>query len=285
MTWSLGANYQQDRGCKGNAFNVALYNNTAYYYVQIWVTNDCAEGTGGCIYGCNGNVRLAVNGYEIGHVADCAAPYTGITGIATYLEPLDEYDSTPELATSYYATYSAMDFIEALLYIGDTASWSYAYPNALTEICQATPPPGAGSIIFTNTDAEQTTTGGNCPPGTVYLASPPAGAARPAASAPSLPAAAAANRAVGGLPPEPTLRGTIPTSPTPVSVRYGPSGTPLPHRRPVFPGSQLPPPKGASGTPYKSVPPLSPAQSSAAGLGGAGSSAPPTATPTPARAR
>jgi len=264
MEWTIGANGQYPGGCRGNADLLGL-TEQHQYYVQIDITGDCASGTDGCIYGCNGNVRFAVNGVEFAHFADCSS-VSGMDEIAGgVLEPADN-DITYEGDTQLYGTWSTLGSIQALLTDGTAPT-----PSSLPLYCygfNTGVAPGAGAVIWSNTQAGFETALGQCPPGTVYCCQGGA----PAASGGSPTSSGVAQRVP--FDPNARLLGAPMTAPPNTTGRPArPPTTPrrrLPQTHVDFPGTHYPPPPG-SGGPYVTVLP--------------GTGLPPqaaSATPTPA---
>ncbi len=128
-----------------------------YYSFEIYTINDCAWGPNGCTYGCNGNVRCAIAGYESGTVADCSST-GGTNGVsAAVLEPTDAYGATPETAAaSQYSATEYINYFHAIIFGGD---WR---PNFLTKHCAYNPPAGAGANIYSNVSARTSTYSASC---------------------------------------------------------------------------------------------------------------------------
>jgi len=237
MQYSNGANDQPFGGCEGNADTLGLADGNTYW-VQIYITSDCASGTGGCLYGCNGNMRLAINGNEIGHVADCDT-WQGMAGFTGGMMEPSDGNITDENQPSQYPAWSALNWIQALLTDGTTPT-----PAALSITCGYFPPAGTGSVIWSNTAAGFETAQGQCP----GRAAPAAAASTPTANKTPSPGSKPNEGEARRLPPrfDARLLGTPPSRPsgggssTPVLPIPQPSV--LPHRHVNPPGSPLPPP-------------------------------------------
>lgn len=217
MSLYVGASGQTDGGCIGNADTLGLVSGN-YYYVEIYQTQDCASGVNGCTYGCNGNTRFAIDGKEIGHFADCTS-YDGMNGItAAMLEPTDADGTTPITATNLYSSVDYLGYFEAV--INGTA---YT-PIALNQTCGYSPPPGAGSIVYSNTEAAAATYGATCPSGG---AAPARGASSAnTASTPPQPPPFSGAVAMGGSVPKPV--GTPPQAASQPKLIYDPARGNLP---------------------------------------------------------
>ena len=217
----VGANNQAGGGCFGNTNSLGLTNGN-YYYAEIYSDNNCAQGSAGCIYGCNGNRDFAINGTLIAHFADCGSA-DGVNGISGgVLEPGDANGATPKDSTNLYTSYSYLGYIEAIIF------GSYYTSNSLSQYCGAPPidpPPGAGSIVYSATEATLATYGGTCGPGgqTPTRATAPV---RP--GAPPQPQAPTGGRTTTGLLPKP-VAGPIATAVVQPKLTYNPARGNLPH--------------------------------------------------------
>lgn len=221
---SVGIYNQPGGGCDGPASALGLADRN-YYYVEIFSDQNCAQGAAGCIYNCNGNWNLAIDGRVIAHFADCLAS-GGMNGIyGAVLEPIDTEGITPEDGNqNLYESYSYLGDIEAII------SGTAYPPNSLAAYCYSSPPTGAGSVIESNTEATLTTIGGTCPGAQATVRSTRAGAI----GAPLAPPRFEGARTVAGSLPAPA-RGPLPHPAVQPKLVFDPAGgKPLPHA-PIVP--------------------------------------------------
>jgi len=156
FTPSIGANGQQGGGCDATVENsgLGLVPGNSYWF-EIYQSQDCAYGCHGCIYGCNGNTRFAINGREVGHMADCSS-YAGMTNVlSSVVEPEDGGVTAKSATNLYSATGNQYDF-HAIIYGSDY------HANFLSKYCGYAPPAGAGSNIYSNRSARDSTFNASC---------------------------------------------------------------------------------------------------------------------------
>lgn len=200
---SIGANGQQGGGCDATVENTGLGLVPGnYYWFEIYQSQDCAWGSQGCTYNCNGNTRFAINGHEVGHMADCSS-YNGMTSVlSSALEPGDG-GATAETATNLYSGTGNQSDFHAIIFGGN---W---YANFLSKYCAFAPPAGAGSNIYSNRSARDSTSNASC----TGSSAPVQGASTPSGTRAATPTAGRPN-----IMPPPGA------SPTPISGGSQPSG-------------------------------------------------------------